>query len=73
MHTDYDQWQSLSEIKTADNGGWVGYKVNLQDGDAEATIVSTAKIRESHSIHRGENLNFSAERRPASHRKGEDP
>src|SRR6185436_16182771 len=41
-HTVYDSWQSIGERMISNDGKWVVYTVNVQEGDNELVIQSTA-------------------------------
>jgi dipeptidyl aminopeptidase/acylaminoacyl peptidase len=34
-HTVYDSWESIGERKLSDNGRWIAYTVNVQEGDSK--------------------------------------
>lgn len=34
-HTVYDQWESIGERKLSNNGSWIAYTVNVQEGDSK--------------------------------------
>lgn len=39
-HTVYDSWQSIGETSISNNGAWIVYAVNVQEGDNELVIQS---------------------------------
>ena len=41
-HSVYDSWQSIGERMISNDGKWVVYTVNVQEGDNELVIQSTA-------------------------------
>lgn len=53
-HSVYDDWQAIGEKQISNNGNWVVYTINPQEGDNELVIVSSdAKYRKT--IPRGYN------------------
>ena len=47
-HTVYDSWQSIGERMISNDGKWVVYTVNVQEGDNELVIqASDAKYKKS--------------------------
>lgn len=57
-HTVYDRWERISETVVSSNGQWIGYVKAVQEGDDEASIVSSDGSRKT-VIPRGYNLKFS--------------
>jgi hypothetical protein len=53
----YDGWKSLSSPKISDDGKWVTYVINPQQGDGWLYIYDVAKIRKD-SVARGEKAVF---------------
>jgi dipeptidyl aminopeptidase/acylaminoacyl peptidase len=61
-HTVYDSWQSIGERMISNDGKWVVYTVNVQEGDNELVIQSfDAKYKKS--ISRGYNAVISEDSR----------
>ncbi|WP_215223707.1 S9 family peptidase [Echinicola shivajiensis] len=58
-HEDYDHWEAVSSTKISNNGLWVGYEVNPQDGDGRFEVVSHDDPSKVIKIPRGANFNFS--------------
>ena len=55
-HTVYDSWQSIGERMISNDGKWVVYSINPQEGDNELVIQSTAvDAKYKKSISRGYN------------------
>ena len=46
-HDDYDTWESTSAEKITKNGQWVGFRVNLQDGDGKVRVLSAEDPKQS--------------------------
>jgi len=40
-HTVYDGWQSIGEKKLSNDGKWLAFTVDVQEGDGELTVIST--------------------------------
>jgi hypothetical protein len=40
-HTVYDSWQSIGERMISNDGKWVVYTINVQEGDNELVIQSS--------------------------------
>ncbi len=53
-HSVYDSWQSIGERSVSNDGNWVVYTVNVQEGDSELFIQS-GKTGNKTSIPRGYN------------------
>lgn len=60
-HADYDAWESLSSDKITKNGEFVGYQINLQDGDGRLEIFPFSKPASKIVIPRGSGFAFSAD------------
>ena len=61
-HTVYDSWQSIGERMISNDGKWVVYTINVQEGDNELVIqASDAKYKKS--IPRGYNAVISEDSR----------
>lgn len=61
-HTVYDGWQSIGERKINNNGTWIAYTVDPQEGDGQL-ILQKADSSYSTLIPRGYNLTFSEDNR----------
>jgi len=61
-HTVYDQWQSIGERMISDDGKWIAYSVNTQEGDNEL-IVQSADTIYRRVIARGYNASFTGDNR----------
>jgi len=61
-HADYDIWKSLSGTSVTDDGKWVTYSINPQQGDGWLYLydVNTARLD---SMERGSGVNISPESR----------
>lgn len=57
-HSVYDSWQSIGERAVSNDGNWIVYSVNVQEGDNELFIQST-KTGNKTSIPRGYNATIS--------------
>ncbi len=42
-HSVYDGWQSVDKIVVSKDGKWIGYTINVQEGDAELVIQAADK------------------------------
>lgn len=40
-HTVYDEWQSIGEKKISNNGKWIAYVINAQEGDGNLVIQAS--------------------------------
>lgn len=58
-HSDYDSWESLSGEKISRNGQWVGFQIDLQDGDRRLELVGHNNPDQRHLISRGHQWQFS--------------
>src|SRR6187399_783648 len=54
-HTVYDSWQSIGERMISNDGKWVVYTINVQEGDNELVIQSTDTIENKKIFPRGYN------------------
>ncbi|TMI61591.1 MAG: S9 family peptidase [Bacteroidetes bacterium] len=54
-HTVYDSWQSIGERMISNDGKWVVYTINVQEGDNELVIQSTDTIENKRIFPRGYN------------------
>ncbi len=52
-HTVYDGWQSVGERLISNDGKWIVYTVNPQEGDGDLYIRSFADTANSIRVHRG--------------------
>src|SRR5690554_8078524 len=57
-HKDYDGWESISSEKIANDGRWVGFEINPQDGDGRLEIVAHDQ-RYRYTITRADRWSFS--------------
>lgn len=63
-HTVYDSWQSIGERMISNDGKWVVYTINVQEGDNELVIQSAAAdAKYKKSIPRGYNAVISEDSR----------
>src|SRR5690606_22280701 len=62
-HSDYDSWESLSGDKISKNGQWVGFHIDLQDGDGRLELVDYDNPDQRHLIPRGHQWQFSNDSR----------
>lgn len=58
-HGDYDRWESTSGEEITKNGEWVGFQVNLQDGDGWLEVVNYNDPSRRHLVSRAQNWRFS--------------
>lgn len=58
-HGDYDGWESTSAEKMANNGEWVGFQINPQDGDGRLELVAYQQPNQRHVISRAHQWRFS--------------
>ncbi|MCC6289235.1 MAG: S9 family peptidase [Chitinophagaceae bacterium] len=63
-HTVYDSWQSIGEKKISDNGKWIAYVINVQEGDGTLVIQSTDATYKN-TIPRGYNVTITPDSRYA--------
>ncbi len=61
-HTVYNSWQSIGERKISNNGKWVAYSVDVQEGDNEL-VIQTSDAKYKKSAPRGYNASFSQDSR----------
>jgi dipeptidyl aminopeptidase/acylaminoacyl peptidase len=54
-HSVYDSWQSIGERMISNDGKWVVYTINVQEGDNELVIQSTDAIESKMIFPRGYN------------------
>src|SRR5829696_9389801 len=54
-HSVYDSWQSIGERMISNDGKWVVYTVNVQEGDADLYVQSTENVQNKKQIPRGYN------------------
>ena len=43
-HSVYDRWQSVQSSQISNDGKWVVYSINVQEGDNELVIQSTGTV-----------------------------
>ncbi|MDN3204773.1 S9 family peptidase [Algoriphagus sediminis] len=58
-HEDYDGWESMSSTQITDDGKWVGFSIQPQEGDARVEIFPYSDPSKRTIIHRGSGYNFS--------------
>ena len=58
-HLDYDGWETVSSEKISNNGSWVAFEINPQEGDGRLEIVSHQNENEKIILPRANRLNFS--------------
>src|SRR5690606_693509 len=58
-HQDYDGWESTSGERFTKNGEWVGFQVNIQDGDGRLEVVNYEQPNQRHVVSRAQNWQFS--------------
>jgi hypothetical protein len=56
-HTVYDQWQSIKDVVLSNDGNWMTYTVNPQEGDA-TLFVKHLKTNQIFTINRGTQSKF---------------
>lgn len=61
-HTVYDSWQSIGEKKISNNGKWIAYVINVQEGDGTLVIQSTDAMYKN-VIPRGYNITLTPDSR----------
>lgn len=61
-HTVYDSWQSIGETNISNNGAWIVYAVNVQEGDNEL-VIQSADGSYKKTIARGYNANITEDNR----------
>ena len=67
-HTVYDGWQSIGERIISNDGKWIVYTINVQEGDNELVIQSSdAKYKKT--IARGYNAAISDDSRVGGSRR----
>ncbi|RYF82507.1 MAG: S9 family peptidase, partial [Chitinophagaceae bacterium] len=54
-HTVYDSWQSLGERMISNDGKWIVYTVNAQEGDGNLYVQSADNIQNKRQVPRGYN------------------
>lgn len=54
-HSVYDGWQNIGEKKISNDGKWVAYSVDVQEGDNELVIQSADSVEKKHRFPRGYN------------------
>jgi len=54
-HSVYNSWQSIGERMISNDGQWVVYTIDVQEGDNELVIQSTVDVRDKKTVPRGYN------------------
>lgn len=62
-HSDYDRWQSVRLEKHANNGQWIAYQVDPQEGDGSLFVTATGSSNPKYRLARGYDARFSADSR----------
>lgn len=62
-HSDYDRWQSVRLEKHANNGQWIAYQVDPQEGDGSLFVTATGSVTPKYRLARGYDARFSADSR----------
>lgn len=62
-HSVYDSWQSIGERAISNDGKWVAYAINVQEGDADLYVRSTTDANYLKHIPRGYNALFTEDSR----------
>lgn len=52
-HTVYDGWQNIGSRVISDNGKWIAYTINLQEGDDTLIVLSAGDVQQKLVIPRG--------------------
>ncbi len=63
-HTVYDNWQNIGEKKISNNGKWIAYAVDVQEGDGQLVLQQTTNTRKI-VIPRGYNVSITNDNRYA--------
>jgi dipeptidyl aminopeptidase/acylaminoacyl peptidase len=63
-HTVYDNWQSIGEKKISNNGKWIVYVINVQEGDGNL-IIQSADATYKNTIPRGYDITITPDSRYA--------
>ena len=61
-HTVYDDWQSIGEKKISNNGRWIAYTINVQEGDG-TLVIESADATYKQVIPRGYNITLTPDSR----------
>jgi len=61
--SDYDRWQSVRLEKLSDNGQWISYQIDLQEGDGVLNVAERGAAKPKYSFARGYDARFSADSR----------
>src|SRR6185436_16086758 len=61
-HSVYDSWQSIGERMISNDGKWVVYTINVQEGDNEL-VIQTSDAKYKKTIPRGYNAVISEDNR----------
>ncbi|WP_044129399.1 S9 family peptidase [Rudanella lutea] len=62
-HTDYDRWQSVRLEQLSDNGRWISYQIDPQEGDGLLMVTGVGSPSTKYSVPRGYAARFSADSR----------
>ena len=57
-HSDYDNWESLSRASITDDGQWIKYEINKQEGDGCLYLYNVAS-KKTEKFERGSSADFS--------------
>ncbi len=60
---DYDRWQSVRLEKLSNNGQWISYQIDLQEGDGTLNIAERGSATPKYRFPRGYDARFSADSR----------
>src|SRR4029078_6027230 len=63
-HTVYDSWQNIGEKKISNNGRWMVYSIDLQEGDGQLVIQQTSDSRKI-VVPRGYNVSITSDNKYA--------
>ena len=63
-HTVYDTWQNIGEKKISNNGRWMAYTIDLQEGDGQLVIQQTSDSRKI-IVPRGYNVSITTDNKYA--------
>lgn len=61
--TDYDRWQSVRLEKLSNNGQWISYQIDPQEGDGMLSINQVGSTTPKYRFARGYDARFSADSR----------
>jgi dipeptidyl aminopeptidase/acylaminoacyl peptidase len=60
-HSVYDKWQSITDRKISNNGNWIAYTIDPQEGDGSLVIQSTKDANNKIIIPRGYGASISSD------------